>query len=176
MSDTPMSLLLEQSLETGEIGVCVKDVQRKVLMQNERCRQICGEYRGRTCEQGCMELLAKDRSQQWKNWGTRVYKNSLINGSFNDITLLCSRERIITFLQPLKDKYEKALAYYREKGLTRRESEVIALTIQGNSNTDICENLSISRATLRTHLNNIYRKFRDLGETPEFIPANRISG
>jgi ATP/maltotriose-dependent transcriptional regulator MalT len=176
MSDTPINLLLEQSLETGEIGVCVKDVQRKVLMQNERCREICGDIRGRACEQGCMELLAQDRSQQWKNWGTRVYKNSLINGSFNDVTLLCSKQRIITFLQPLKDKYEKALAYYREKGLTQRESEVIALTIQGKSNSDICENLSISRATLRTHLNNIYRKFRDLGETPEFIPANRISG
>lgn len=176
MSETPMSMLLEESLESGDIAVCVKDAQRKVLMQNERCRQICGDHLGRTCEQGCMQLFEKDRFQQWKDWGTRVYKNSLINGSFNDVTLLCGKERIITFLQPLKDRYEKALAYYREKGLTRRESEVIALTIQGSSNTDICECLSISRATLRTHLNNIYRKFRDLGELPEFIPGNRISG
>jgi DNA-binding CsgD family transcriptional regulator len=170
-----MGLLLEESLESGDIAVCVKNVQRKVLMQNQRCRQICGDHVGRACEQGCMELFAKDRFQQWKDWGTRVYKNSLINGSFNDVTLLCSRERIITFLQPLRDKYENALAYYREKGLTRRESEVIALTIQGSSNTDICASLSISRATLRTHLNNIYRKFRELGEIPEFIPANRLS-
>jgi len=176
MSETPMSMLLEESLESGDIAVCVKDAQRKVLMQNERCRQICGDHLGRTCEQGCMQLFEKDRFQQWKDWGTRVYKNSMINGSFNDVTLLCGKERIITFLQPLKDRYEKALAYYREKGLTRRESEVIALTIQGSSNTDICECLSISRATLRTHLNNIYRKFRDLGELPEFIPGNRISG
>ena len=176
MSDMPISLLLEESLESEGIAVCIKDLRRKVLRQNERCRQICGDYLGRTCEQGCMGLFAKDRFQQWKDWGSRVYRNSLINGSFNDVTLLCSRERIITFLQPLRDKYEKALAYYREKGLTRRESEVIALTIQGSSNSDICASLSISRATLRTHLNNIYRKFRDLGEMPEFIPANRISG
>jgi len=176
MSYEPMGRLLEESLEAGNIAVCVKDVQKTILMQNERCRQICGDHLGGTCQQGCMELFARDRFQQWKNWGMRVYRNSLIYGSFNDVTLLCSRDRIITFLQPLKDKYEKALAYYREKGLTRRESEVITLTIQGSSNTDICECLSISRATLRTHLNNIYRKFRDLGEIPEFIPANRISG
>jgi len=176
MSREPLSLLLEEALEAGDIAVCVKDTQKHILMQNERCRQICGNHVGEACEQGCMELFARDRFQQWKDWGMRVYRNSLINGSFNDVTLLCSRERIITFLQPLRDKYEKALAYYREKGLTRRESEVIALTIQGSSNTDICECLSISRATLRTHLNNIYRKFRDLGETPEFIPANRLSG
>jgi DNA-binding CsgD family transcriptional regulator len=176
MLNAPMGRLLEESLEAGDIAVCVKDEQKKILLQNERCRQICGDHLGRTCEQGCMELFARDRFQQWKDWGMRVYRNSVIYGSFNDVTLLCSKDRIITFLQPLKDKYEKALAYYREKGLTRRESEVIALTIQGSSNTDICECLSISRATLRTHLNNIYRKFRDLGEMPEFIPANRISG
>ena len=171
-----MSMLLQESLEAGDIAVCVKDAQRRILMQNDRCREICGDHLGRMCERGCMELYARERFQQWKDWGMRVYRNSLINGSFNDVTLLCSKEHIITFLQPLKDKYEKALAYYREKGLTRRESEVIALTIQGTTNTDICECLSISRSTLRTHLNNIYRKFRDLGETPEFIPANRISG
>ena len=176
MSKEPINMLLEEALEDGDIAVCVKDAQKNILMQNDRCRQICGDHLGQACEQGCMELFARDRFQQWKDWGMRVYRISLINGSFNDVTLLCSKDRIITFLQPLRDKYEKALAYYREKGLTRRESEVIALTIQGSSNTDICDCLSISRATLRTHLNNIYRKLRDLGETPEFIPANRISG
>ena len=69
-----------------------------------------------------------------------------------------------------------ALSYYRNKGLTRRETEVVSLTIRGISNTDICKSLSITRATLRTHLNNIYHKFRDLGESPEFFPANRTPG
>ena len=84
-------------------------------------------------------------------------------------------KNIITFLQPLKDKYEQALAYYQGKGLTRRETEVVSLTIRGVTNIDICQSLSISKATLRTHLNNIYRKLRELGEEPAFIPANRVS-
>ena len=123
-----------------------------------------------------MELYADDKSHQWKDWGSRIYKNKQIHGSFFDVTLLCSEKHIITFLQPLKEKYEMALAYYRSKGLTRRETEVVSMTIRGVSNADICEQLAISRATLRTHLNNVYRKFRDLGETPDFIPANRVHG
>jgi DNA-binding CsgD family transcriptional regulator len=170
-----MNGILEASLLAGDVAVCVKDADKKVLMQNEQCRSICGECIGETCERGCMELYANDNSHQWKGWGSRVYKNSYIHGDFYDVTLLCGTGSIITFLQPLKEKYEMALSYYRDKGLTRRETEVVSLTIRGVSNTEICKSLSITRATLRTHLNNIYHKFRDLGESPEFIPANRTA-
>jgi len=165
--------MLNDALEAGKMAVCVKDSSKKVLMQDDYCRSICGDQLGEVCEHGCMELYAGDKSCQWQDWGSRVYKNSVIQGDYYDITLLCSTERIITFLQPLKEKYEMALAYFREKGLTRREAEVIALTVRGVSNLNICENLSITRATLRTHLNNVYRKFRESGEVPEFIPGNR---
>lgn len=171
-----MDKLLEQSLDTGEIATCVKDSEKVVLSQNDYCRKICGERQGEVCETGCMALYARDTRQQWKGWGSRAYKNSLLHGSFFDVTLLCSAENIITFLQPLKDKYEMALAYYGDKGLTRRETEVVSLTIRGVSNPEICEQLSISKATLRTHLNNVYRKFRELGEVPAFMPANRVVG
>ncbi|MFV1973664.1 MAG: LuxR C-terminal-related transcriptional regulator [Thiohalobacterales bacterium] len=170
-----METLLEQSLEAAEIAVCVKDSGKRVLTQNEYCLRLCGDQSGKVCNEGCMALYAGDRNQQWKDWGSRVYRNSLIHGSFHDVTLLCSAESIITFLQPLGEKYAQALEYFRDKGLTRRETEVISLTVQGTKNTDICGQLSISKATLRTHLNNVYRKFRDMGELPEFIPANRVA-
>jgi len=170
-----METLLEQSLEAANIAVCIKDPGKRVLMQNEYCRQLCGDQSGKVCDEGCMALYAGDRNQQWKDWGSRVYRNSLIHGSFHDVTLLCSSEHIITFLQPLREKYAQALEYFRGKGLTRRETEIISLTVQGIKNTDICKQLSISKATLRTHLNNVYRKFRDRGELPEFIPANRVT-
>jgi hypothetical protein len=129
-----MDKLLEESLDAGEIATCVKDSEKRVLSQNDYCRKICGERQGEVCEMGCMALYAQDTRQQWKGWGSRVYKNSFLHGSFFDVTLLCSAGNIITFLQ------------------------------------------SISKATLRTHLNNVYRKFRDLGEVPAFMPANRIVG
>jgi len=175
MTSTSTNEILESSLEASNVAVCVKDQSKCVLSQNDYCRELCGEKVGELCETGCMELYASDRAQQWKDWGSRVYRNSFMHGGFFDVTLLCSSESIITFLQPLKDRYEMALAYYREKGLTKRETEVVALTIRGASNPEICETLSISKATLRTHLNHIYHKFRDLGEVPEFMPANRTA-
>ena len=170
-----MSDILESSLEASHVAVCVKDRNKHVLSQNDYCRELCGERCGERCETGCMELYAGDKTRQWKDWGSRVYRNSFLHGSFFDVTLLCSSDSIITFLQPLKDRYEMALAYYREKGLTKRETEVVSLTIRGISNLEICKTLSISKATLRTHLNNVYHKFRDLGEVPEFMPANRVA-
>ncbi|MGD8843056.1 MAG: helix-turn-helix transcriptional regulator [Gammaproteobacteria bacterium] len=168
--------MLAESLQEDRIAVCVKDSDGKVLEQNALCRVLCGDCQGQVCRRGCMELYAGDDTQQWRQWGSRVYKNSRINDKYFDITLLCSDQHIVTFLQPLKDQYEKALRYYRERGLTRRETDVVALLIRGKTNPDICSRLSISRATLRTHLNNIYRKVRDLGEAPPFLPANRMPG
>jgi DNA-binding CsgD family transcriptional regulator len=166
--------MLAESLIEDNIAVCVKDAKKTVLEQNDLCRAICGDCLGKVCQSGCMALYAEDGSQQWKAWGSRVYNNGCVNNAFFDVTLLCSDQHIITFLQPLQEKYEAALRYYRARGLTRRQADVVSLAIQGATNADICERLSISRATLRTHLNNIYRKLRDLGEVPEFMPAGRL--
>jgi DNA-binding CsgD family transcriptional regulator len=42
------------------------------------------------------------------------------------------------------------------------------------SNGNIFRCLSISRPTLRTHLNNIYHALRDRREAPEFMLAGRL--
>ena len=51
--------------------------------------------------------------------------------------------------------------------LTKRESEVMALVAKGLSNDDITQKLCISRATLSSHLNHIYKKYElaDIAET-----------
>ncbi|MEU9337707.1 response regulator transcription factor [Streptomyces sp. NPDC048290] len=43
-------------------------------------------------------------------------------------------------------------------GLTPREAEVLALIAQGLSNTEICDRLTVSRATVKTHINRIFAK------------------
>ncbi|MFJ5262426.1 response regulator [Streptomyces sp. NPDC088387] len=43
-------------------------------------------------------------------------------------------------------------------GLTRREAEVLTLIAQGLSNTEICDRLVVSRATVKTHINRIFAK------------------
>jgi DNA-binding CsgD family transcriptional regulator len=170
-----MKAILEHTFNDDNFAVCVKDSNGKVLMQNPLCSGICGDYTNTVCDIGCMELYAKDESHQWNEWGSRIYNNTFVHNAFYDITLLCSNDYLITFLQPLKEKYKMALAYYKDKKLTKRELEVISLIVQGKSNQTICGQLSVSMATLKTHLNNIYKKIHDLGGTPKYIPHKRLS-
>lgn len=46
----------------------------------------------------------------------------------------------------------------KELGYSKRESEVILLILRGDSNETIADELCISRATVKTHINNIFRK------------------
>jgi DNA-binding NarL/FixJ family response regulator len=43
-------------------------------------------------------------------------------------------------------------------GLTTREAEVLALIAEGLSNTEICERLFVSQATVKSHINRIFAK------------------
>lgn len=45
-----------------------------------------------------------------------------------------------------------------DSGLTNRESEVLTLLCNGATNRDIADTLTISPHTVRTHLNNLFRK------------------
>jgi ATP/maltotriose-dependent transcriptional regulator MalT len=45
-----------------------------------------------------------------------------------------------------------------QKSISMREREVLALVAQGCTNVEIGEQLSITRTTVRTHLENIFNK------------------
>jgi len=45
-----------------------------------------------------------------------------------------------------------------EEPLTSRESEVLALMVEGLNNTEIAQRLSVSRSTIKTHISNILAK------------------
>jgi len=169
-----MKTILEQAFHSDDMGVCIKNARGEVLEQNKLCYDVCGDCKGDICDVACMELYAKDESRQWQNWGSRVYNNSFVHNAYYDITLLCGEDHLITFLQPLKEKYKMALSYYKSLDLTKRETEIISLIIQGVSNTDIYEQLSVSKATLKTHLNKIYKKVNDRGLELKYIPSNRL--
>jgi len=170
-----MKSILDKVFQEDKFSVCIKDATGKVLMQNKICSGICGDYADKICDIGCMELYAKDKSQQWQDWGSRVYKNSFVHNAYYDITLFCSDEYLITFLQPLKEKYEQALNYYKDVGLTNREMQIVSCLVQGKSNLTIISELSISKSTLKTHLNNLYRKVNDSGKSAKFLPHKRGS-
>lgn len=52
-------------------------------------------------------------------------------------------------------KYDR---YLKEHGTTEREKEIIALVLEGCTNTEIGEILAISPYTVRNHISNVYKK------------------
>lgn len=173
MTTKNLDLTLLESLEEGGMIVCVKDHNKVVLKQNDSCKELCGNAEGKECNIGCMEVFDQDDEQQWDKWGNRTYRNCYLHDHYYDLTLLCSDRHLITILQPLEEKQTIALKHYMELGLSKRETEVITHVIAGLSNTEICEKLSISASTIRTHLNNIYGKAHESGTSLEYIPRER---
>jgi len=170
-----MKIDMEHSFKGSGLGVCIKNSDGMVLQQNKLCHDICGDCINEVCKVVCMELYAKDELQQWKDWGSRVYNNCFAHNAHYDITLICSDEYLISFLQPLEEKYKTALNYYLNLNLTKRETEIITFVIQGASNSKICKVLSVSKSTLKTHLNNIYKKINDSGMELKYFPKKRMS-
>jgi len=168
-----MNELLESTAK-DDLGICVKDLNGKVLQQNKACLDTCGDCLGKICTIACMELYAKDKTRQWNHWGSKVYENSYVHDGYYDITLLCSDMHMISLLQPLEKKYKKALSYYEGLNFTKREIEILFYVIKGASNIEICEKISISKATIKTHLNNIYKKISELGLEIKYFPRNRL--
>ena len=168
-----LETVLLQSLEEGGMIVCIKDLDKIVLKQNKSCIKLCGDREGQICCDGCMEIYAQDDSQQWDRWGNRTYRNSYLHDNYYDVTLLCSDHHLVSILQPLEEKQAIAIEHYRKLGLSKRELEVITEAVAGLSNTQISEKLSISNATIRTHLNNIYAKVLDAGGSLSHIPKQR---
>jgi DNA-binding NarL/FixJ family response regulator len=63
-------------------------------------------------------------------------------------------------------------------GLTQREAEVLREIAAGRSNREIAERLSISEATVKTHVNNIFSKanLRDRAQAVVYAVHNGLSG
>lgn len=60
-----------------------------------------------------------------------------------------------------EDRENQYFTLMNEYNLTRRELEVLRLIVQGKDNSEIAETLSVSSATVKSHVRNIYGK---LGE------------
>ncbi len=71
-------------------------------------------------------------------------------------TLYLMLEFYITIFQHVKHTLNQMLAIYP---LTEREVEILTILIQGKNNKEIGKELFIQEATVKNHLNSIYKKF-----------------
>ncbi len=91
-----------------------------------------------------------------------------------DSVVLLDENRVVTLLYGLA---EKAVAWRRcaeSYGLSSRECEIVALVASGYSNAHIEKELGFTRSTLKTHINNIYRKLP--GRESQELRDSRTTG
>ncbi|MDG0816397.1 helix-turn-helix transcriptional regulator [Bdellovibrio svalbardensis] len=147
--------------ELSKVGVCIKDQEQRVLYQNNLSLQICGEQSGQICGKVCKKLYGEMKECSAISQGMKLFKSTEIDGSKVDAVIVNDGERISTFFYPLNEEQDQALkqeAYFAERGLTKSEIRIMQMVMQGMINSEIAEKLFISKATLKTHLNNAYKK------------------
>ncbi len=144
-----------------KLGLCVKDQERRVLFQNENAIKTCGNLQGEVCEKACMNLYHQVEECSAVSEGLKLFKAVELDQHKVDALIVNDGERITTLLYPLdedQEKFKKQEAFFKEKGLTKSELRIMQMVMQGMTNAAIAEKLYISKATLKTHLNNIYKK------------------
>jgi DNA-binding NarL/FixJ family response regulator len=88
----------------------------------------------------------------WKGLGVAALVDALLSVAAGDIVV--SEPRSMT--DPLR--VPEMRWPMRNRGLTARESETVALLIQGLHNREIADTMYVSVDTVKTHLRNVFRK------------------
>lgn len=141
-------------IENLQLGLCKKNSDRKVIFQDEMCLSICGNVTGQVCDKGCMAAYVPIQ-------GMTLVKNSSVENSIVDAVVINDGNSITTLLysntktQEELQADEKKLSSY---GLSKSEIVIFLLVMEGKKNSQIQKDLFISKATLKTHINNIYKK------------------
>ncbi len=136
---------------SSQLGVCEKTDKGIVTSQNEICRRICGDRLGQRCKDGCMLKHTGEK-------GFRVVEHVHPDSPAVDAVVITTDGSITTLLYDNSVEVEQRLKLLAPFGLSEAEIEITKQVLQGYSNREIAEHLFISKQTLRTHLNNIYKK------------------
>lgn len=137
-----------------KLGTCVKNQNREVLSQDDLCKNTCGDMVGAVCSKGCMFSYSQLS-------GMTLFKNSIVDNNTVDALVINDGETLTTLIY-LNIKSEEEIDAEKKKlysfGLSKSEVSIFILVLEGKKNSQIIKELFISKATLKTHLNNGYKK------------------
>ncbi len=71
---------------------------------------------------------------------------------------MLTNDRDFLFSSPVVVKQMKT--YLQERGLSKRESEVVILVVQGLTNKQVADRLCVAEKTVKFHLTNVYKRMK----------------
>lgn len=145
---------------SDRVGVCIKDKESRVIFQNKLCMLHCGDQKNKICQKGCM--LGDDRrSPEALKQGIHYKRNIESDIGKIDSVLIEDGETITTLFYDLalKDKiYYNDIQMINNHGFTKSETFILRELLSGATKVEIAKKFFISIATVKTHINNIYKK------------------
>ena len=72
--------------------------------------------------------------------------------------MLINNDKDFLFSSPIVVKQMKT--YLQERGLSKRESEVVILVVQGLTNKQVADRLCVAEKTVKFHLTNVYKRMK----------------
>ncbi len=163
MSDDIMDFVFKEL----PVGVMVFDRRLDVVEINRAAINFCGRHE---LPEGVIEILrgifdAIKKARFDELFPGDIYLSERIPASqsrwtFKFMVRLASEPLVTVFIT------EESLAnrldlnrIRREKGLTRRETDILRRVLNGLKNAEIAEDLEIAEQTVKDHLSSIYIKF-----------------
>lgn len=143
------------------LGICVRNVDGRVLQQNQISKKLCGEQHGIICEGGCTKFLSAVSGGErafLESVSMRLVRNVHEDKSACDAVVIKFPDRTITVLYPKERQIEADLKLFSGYGLTSSEKAILLMVLDGVPNTQIAKKLHISLSTVKKHLNNLYKK------------------
>lgn len=153
-----MASWFEGAFGKNGTSLCLLRSNNVVAYQNSACKKLCGTHAGELCPQACVCTCEKMQERPLEENGIQLFKNMRLGKEFFDILFYSALPFRLVMFYPLKQKFEAWSKRLKEHDLSRREMEIAGLRLQGLNNSAISQKLAISKATLKTHLNNIYKK------------------
>ena len=152
-------------------SLCLLRSNDVVAYQNSACKRLCGNQMGAICPRSCTHACERSQGRPLEENGIQLFKNMKFGRDFFDIFFYSALPFRLVLFYPLKRKFEDWTARFRDHDLSRREMQIAELRLQGLNNSTISGRLGISKATLKTHLNNIYKKMPDARFGVERAPS-----
>jgi ATP/maltotriose-dependent transcriptional regulator MalT len=134
---------LNQLFNFEGMALCIASSDKQVLFQNDSCKSICGEKIDKFCNK------CNDDSNKLSHKMRNIIKYIENNKKF-------------TLFYPSKNKLSHYKDFFKDRHFTKREIEIANFIIEKDSNQDILNKLKISKPTLKTHLNHLYKKAPEL--------------